>query len=113
MNPPKALETLAVLALVCLAAGMFFDAAALSAWRAQKWMLEVKAKGFAFSGEEFRQAGNKLRPGDLGINPEISPMSMVRVAERMRAMERTAVPIIPGTGGILLPPRIAARRGRF
>lgn len=89
------------------------DAAALSAWRAQKWMLEEKAKGFAFSGEEIRQAGNKLRPGDLGINPEISPMSMVRVAERMRAMERTAVPIIPGTGGILLPPRIAARRGRF
>lgn len=31
MNPQKALETLAVLALVCLAAGMFFDVAALSA----------------------------------------------------------------------------------
>ncbi len=31
MNPRKAMETLAVLALVCLAAGLYFDVKALSA----------------------------------------------------------------------------------
>ena len=86
------------------------DAAALSAWRAQKWMLEEKAKGYAFSGESIRQAGNKLRPGDLGVNPDISPMSMIRVAERERAMARYAS---ASEGTILLPPRLLARRGRF
>ena len=84
------------------------DAVALAAWKAQKWMLETGAKGFAFSGPQILQSGTCLRAGDLGIDPELSTMSQLRVADRMRASKRYG-----SNSGIVLSPRMAARRGRF
>ena len=86
------------------------DAVALAAWGAQKWMLDEGAKHFAFSGNVVMVGENELRPGDLGVNPELSTMSQIRVAERMRTLQRmTSV----RAGTMPVTPRMAARRGRF
>lgn len=87
-----------------------YDACALAAWRAQKWMAEEGGKHFAFSGQQTQLGPDGLRPGDLGLNPELSTFSQLRVAERGRAVNRSA---LVRAGGMALTPRMAARRGRF
>lgn len=87
-----------------------YDAAALAAWRAQKWMSEEGNKFFALSGQQVQIGPDGLRPGDLGLNPDVATMSQLRVAERGRAVGRMAA---VRAGGVALSPRMAARRGRF
>jgi hypothetical protein len=86
------------------------DAVALASWGAQKWMLENKTNGFAYSGSSIMIGGDGLRPGDMGIDPQLATMSQLRVAERMRAVKKT---ILPGSGGqMYIPPRAMAKRRR-
>lgn len=85
------------------------DAVALAAWRAQKWMSEVGGKGFAFTGSQVLTGADGIRPGDLPLDPETAPMAQLRIAERTRATSRSAA----YGGRDCLPPRLAARRGRF
>ena len=86
------------------------DAVSLAAWRAQKWLLEDGGKSFAFSGQRILPAAEQLRPGDLGVDPEQSTLSQLRVVERMRALSRHDS---VQRGNIILSPRLAARRNRF
>ena len=85
------------------------DAVALAAWGAQKWMLENKTMGFALSGSSIQFGPDMLRPGDMGINPELATLSQLRVAERMREMKK----VVPysGNGSGYIPPR-SMMRGR-
>lgn len=86
------------------------DAAALAAWKAQKWMLEDGAKHFAFTGDQISPMAGQLRPGDLGPHPELSSFSDIRRAERAQAATRQAA---INSGAMHWTPLRAARRGRF
>jgi hypothetical protein len=73
-------------------------------------MAEEGNKFFALSGQQVQIGPDGLRPGDMGLNPEISTMSQLRVAERGRAVGRMAA---VRAGGVALSPRMAARKNRF
>jgi hypothetical protein len=64
------------------------DAVALAAWRAQQWMLETGAKGWAFTGNSTLLGPDGLRSGDVPLNPEVATMAQLRIAERQRALAR-------------------------
>ena len=85
------------------------DAVALAAWRAQKWMMETGAKGWAFTGNSTLVGPDGLKPGDVPLNPDVATMSQLRIAERQRALDRyTQRGGIWGSGG-----RLSARGNKF
>ena len=86
------------------------DAVALAAWGAQKWLLEEGGKDFAFTGKRIHGGAGRLRPGDLGVDPEISTMAEVRMAERNRTTQRL---MAVREGTMPMSARMSARKGRF
>lgn len=87
-----------------------YDAVALAAWKAQKWMMEDGGKGFAYTGQAIQVGGEELRPGDLGVDLETASMAQLRVNERMKALERLSA---ARQGTMPMNARMSARRGRF
>ena len=65
------------------------DAVALAAWRAQQWMLETGAKGWAFTGSSALTGPDGLRSGDMPLDPGTATMAQLRIAERQRALNRS------------------------
>lgn len=85
------------------------DAVSLAAWRAQRWMLETGAKGWAFSGMSALVGPDGLRPGDVPLDPEVASQAQLRIAERQRAMAR-----YQNYGGAWgASGRLSARNNRF